>query len=394
MREVYIVSMARTPIGSFGSKLAGFQAPKLGAHAIKGALERAGIKPELVNEVFFGNVISANLGQAPAKQAALGADLPPTTPCTTINKVCSSGMKSIMIGAQSIMTGMNEVVVAGGMESMSNIPYYLDKARFGYKYGGGNLIDGLQRDGLSDAYDNNAMGVSSDLTASKLEISRQEQDRYAIQSYERSADATEKGYLAKEIVPIEIPQRKGDPELMSEDEEFRRVKFEKVGSLRAAFSKDGTATAANSSTINDGAAAVVLMSKEKAEELGLKPLAKILSFADTSQEPKWFTTTPPSAARAAIKRAGLSIADIDFFEVNEAFSLVALAFIQSLQLDESKVNVFGGAVSLGHPIGMSGARITMTLANVLEQKGGKYGCAAICNGGGGASAMVIERVGE
>ena len=392
MKEVYIVSMARTPIGSFGSKLAGFTAPKLGSHAIKGALKRAKIKGEQVNEVFFGNVVSSNVGQAPARQASLGAGIPNTTPCTTLNKVCSSGMKSIMIGAQSIMTGMNDVVVAGGMESMSNIPYYLDKARFGYKFGGGKLIDGLERDGLSDAYDHSAMGISSDLTASKLEISRQEQDSYAIQSYKRSAEATEKGYLANEIVPIEIPQRKGDPVVMEEDEEFRRVKFEKVPNLRPAFSKDGTATAANSSTINDGAAAVVLMSKEKMEELGLKPIARIAGMADTAQEPKWFTTTPPSAAKAAIKRAGLTTGDIDYFEINEAFALVAIAFIKALKLDVSKVNVFGGAVSLGHPIGVSGTRITMTLANVLNVKKGRYGCAAICNGGGGASSIVIEKV--
>ncbi len=392
MKEVFIVSMARTPFGSFGSQLARFTAPKLGSHAIKGALKRADIKGDQVNEVFFGNVISANVGQAPARQAALGAGIPDSTPCTTVNKVCSSGMKSIMIGAQSIMAGANEVVVAGGMESMSNIPYYLDKARFGYKFGGGKMIDGLERDGLSDAYENSAMGVSSDLTASKLEISRQEQDRYAIQSYKRSAEATEKGYLANEIYPIEIPQRKGEPVRMEEDEEFRRVKFEKVPNLRPAFGKDGTATAANSSTINDGAAAVVLMSGEKVKELGLKPLAKIVGMADTAQEPKWFTTTPPSAAKAAIKKAGLSLGDIDYFEANEAFSLVALAFIRALNLSEDKVNVFGGAVSLGHPIGVSGTRITMTLANVLHVKGGRYGCAAICNGGGGASSIVLEKV--
>lgn len=392
MNEVYILSYARTPFGSFGSKLSGFSAPQLGSIAIKAAIERGGIEGSQINEVFMGNVLTANLGQAPARQAALGADIPNSVPCTTINKVCSSGMKSIMIGAQSIMTGQNDIVIAGGMESMSNIPYYLDKARFGYKYGGGELIDGLVRDGLSDAYDHNAMGVSSDLTAEKLNISRQEQDRFAIQSYKRSAEATEKGYLAEEISPVEIPQRKGDPVIMNEDEEFRKVIYEKVTSLRPAFSKDGSATAANSSTINDGAAAVVLISGNKLNELGLKPLAKILSFADTAQEPKWFTTTPPSAARNAIKKAGLTISDIDFFEVNEAFSLVTLAFIQSLKLDESKVNVFGGAVSLGHPIGVSGTRITGTLANILKLKYGKYGCAAICNGGGGASSIVLEKV--
>jgi acetyl-CoA C-acetyltransferase len=392
MNEVYILSYARTPFGSFGSKLSGFSAPQLGSISIKAALERAGLESNQVNEVFFGNVISANVGQAPARQAALGANIPSSVPCTTINKVCSSGMKSIMIGAQSIMAGQNDIVIAGGMESMSNIPYYLDKARFGYKYGGGKLIDGLVRDGLSDAYDHNAMGISSDLTAEKLNISRQEQDRFAIQSYKRSAEATENGYLAEEITAVSIPQRKGDPILMTEDEEFRKVIFEKVGSLRAAFSKDGTATAANSSTINDGAAAVVLISGEKLKELGLQPLAKILSFADTAQEPKWFTTTPHSAAKAAINKAGLGTSEIDFFEINEAFSLVALAFIQSLQLDESKVNVFGGAVSLGHPIGVSGTRITGTLANILRLKNGKYGCAAICNGGGGASSIVLEKV--
>lgn len=392
MNEVYILSYARTPFGSFGGKLAGFTAPQLGSLAIKAAIERAGLQSDQINEVIFGNVMSANLGQAPARQAALGANIPNSVPCTTINKVCSSGMKSIMIGAQSIMTGQNDIVIAGGMESMSNIPYYLDKARFGYKFGGGKLIDGMQRDGLSDAYGHNAMGVSSDLTAEKLNISRQEQDRFAIQSYKRSAEATEKGYLAEEITPVSIPQRKGDPVIMNEDEEFRKVKFEKVGVLRPAFGREGTATAANSSTINDGAASVVLISGKKLEELGLKPLAKILSFADAAQEPKWFTTTPPSAARAAINKAGLSISDIDFWEVNEAFALVTLAFNQSLQLDESKVNVFGGAVSLGHPIGVSGTRITGTLANILKLKNGTYGCAAICNGGGGASSIVIQKV--
>nr|MBS0038257.1 acetyl-CoA C-acyltransferase [Saprospiraceae bacterium] len=394
MKEVYILSYARTPLGSFGGQLSNFTAPQLGSIAIEAAVKRGGIKAEDVNEVFFGNVISANIGQAPAKQAALGAGLPNTIPCTTINKVCSSGMKSIIIGAQSIMTGENDIVLAGGMESMSNIPYYLDKARFGYKFGGGKVIDGLQRDGLSDAYDHQAMGTSSDLTASKLDISRKEQDRYAIQSYQRSAEATEKKYLAEEIVPVEIPQRKGDPVVMSEDEEFKRVKLEKVPNLRGAFSKDGTATAANSSTINDGAAAVILISGEKLKQLGLKPLAKIKSFADASQEPKWFTTTPPTAARNAMSKAGLNVGDIDYFEVNEAFALVALAFMKSLQLDESKVNVFGGAVSLGHPIGVSGTRITGTLANVLKLKGGKYGLAAICNGGGGASSIILESIKE
>lgn len=392
MKEVYIVSNARTPIGSFGGQLAGFSAPQLGSVAIAGALERAGISPDMVREVLFGNVVTANVGQAPAKQAALGAKIPNSIPCTTINKVCSSGMKAIMLGAQSIMTGQGDIVVAGGMESMSNIPFYLDKARFGYKFGSGKLIDGMQRDGLSDAYDHNAMGISSDMTSSKFNISRKDQDQFAIESYKRSAEATENGYLANEIVAVEIPQRKGDPITMKEDEEFKRVKFEKVPNLRPAFSKDGTATAANSSTINDGASALVLASKEKVEELGLKPIAKIISFADASQEPKWFTTTPPLAARKALKLAGLSSGDIDFFEVNEAFASVALAFINAMNIDASKVNLFGGAVSLGHPIGMSGARITGTLANVLQQKEGKYGCAAICNGGGGASSIILQRV--
>lgn len=392
MKEVFILSYARTPLGSFGGQLSKFSAPQLGSIAIKAALERAGIKGSDVNEVFFGNVISANVGQAPAKQAALGADLPISTPCTTINKVCSSGMKSIMIGAQSIMAGDNDIVVAGGMESMSNIPYYLDKARFGYKFGGGKLIDGMQRDGLSDAYDHNAMGVSSDMTSEKHSISREEQDRFAVQSYKRSAEATEKKYLAEEITPVEIPQRKGDPILMAEDEEYKRVKLDKIPQLRGAFSKEGTATAANSSTINDGGAAVVLISGEKLKELGLTPLAKIKSFADASQEPKWFTTTPPIAARRAIEKAGLSVEDIDFFEVNEAFASVTLAFIKDMKLNESKVNVWGGAVSLGHPIGVSGTRITGTLANILKLNQGKFGCAAICNGGGGASAILLERV--
>ncbi len=392
MKEVYILSAVRTPIGSFGGVFSSLPATHLGSVAIRGALERAGLAPEQVEEVFMGNVVSANLGQAPARQAALGAGVPNTVPCTTVNKVCASGMKSIMLAAQAIQLGLADIMVAGGMESMSNIPYYLPKARWGYKYGGGELVDGLERDGLVDAYDRCAMGVCADQTAEKYKVSREEQDEYAITSYKRAAEATEKGLFKEEIVPVSVPQRKGDPLVVDEDEEFRRVKFEKIPSLRPVFTKGGTVTAANASTINDGAAALVLISKEKAEELGLKPVARLVSYADAAHEPRWFTTAPPTAAERALKRAGLSIGDIDYFEVNEAFAVVSMVFAKEMGISYDKMNVFGGAVSLGHPLGASGARIVTTLNNVLHQKGGRYGLAAICNGGGGASAMLIERL--
>lgn len=392
MKEVYIVSAVRTPIGSFGGVLSGMSATQLGSEAIKAALERAGVSPEFVEEVFMGNVCSANLGQAPARQAALGAGLGANVPCTTVNKVCASGAKSIMFGAQSIMLGQNDLVVAGGMESMSNIPYYLPNARWGYKYGNAELVDGLAKDGLTDAYNHQAMGVCADNTAKKYNISREDQDAYAIRSYQRSAATTQSGKFAAEIAPVAVPQRKGDPVLVREDEEFKNVIFDKIPSLRPAFSKDGTVTAANASTINDGASALVLVSREKMEELGLKPLARIRGFADAAQDPEWFTTAPTLATPKALKAAGISLSDVDYFEVNEAFSVVALAYNQLMGLDADKVNVFGGAVALGHPLGASGARIVTTLTNVLQQENGGIGLAAICNGGGGASAIVIERV--
>ncbi len=392
MREVYILSAVRTPIGSFGGVFSSLSATHLGSVAIRGALERAGLSAEQVEEVFMGNVVSANLGQAPARQAALGAGVPNTVPCTTVNKVCSSGMKSIMLAAQAIQLGMAEITVAGGMESMSNIPYYLPKARWGYKYGGGKVVDGLERDGLTDAYDNCAMGVCADQTAAKYEVSREEQDEFAIMSYKRSAEATQQGWFKNEIVPVSVPQRKGEPLVVDEDEEYKRVKFEKIPALRPVFSKGGTVTAANASTINDGAAALILISKEKAEELGLKPVARLVSYADAAHEPRWFTTAPPTAAERALQRANLKVEDVDYFEVNEAFAVVSMVFAKEMGISYDKMNVFGGAVSLGHPLGASGARIVTTLNNVLHQKGGRYGLAAICNGGGGASAMIIERV--
>lgn len=392
MKEVYILTAVRTPMGSFGGSLASFSATDLGTIAIKGALEKAGVSPSEVNEVFMGNVCSANLGQAPARHAAIKAGIPNTVPCTTVNKVCASGMKSIMLGAQSIMLGHNDVVVAGGMESMSNIPYYLPKARWGYKFGEAPMIDGLQKDGLTDVYNQSAMGICADNTATKYEFSREAQDAFAIQSYKRSAVSTEDGTFKNEIISVSVPQRKGDPIVISEDEEFKKVRFDKIPQLRAAFSKEGTVTAANASTINDGASALILISKEKMEELGLKPVAKILSFADAAHEPEWFTTAPPHAANKALTRAGLTAGDVDFWEVNEAFSVVTMAFNKEMNLSEDKVNVLGGAVSLGHPLGASGARIVTTLNNVLHAKEGKIGCAAICNGGGGASSIVIEKV--
>ena len=392
MKEVYIVSAVRTPMGSFGGVFAGIAAPSLGATAIKGALEKAGLSPSQVQEVFMGNVCSANLGQAPARQAAIGAGIGYEVPCTTVNKVCASGMKSIMLAAQSIMLGQADVIVAGGMENMSSIPYYLPSNRWGAKFGQGQIIDGLQKDGLTDVYGDMAMGVCADATAKKYNISREEQDRFSIQSYERAAAATSSGQFGAEIVGVSVPQRRKDPILVTEDEEFKKVKFEKIPSLRPAFSKDGTVTAANASTINDGASALVLVSKEKMEELGLKPIAKIVAFADAAREPEWFTTAPPLAANKALKMAGMTIGDIDYFEVNEAFAVVTMAFNEEMKITEDQVNVFGGAVALGHPLGNSGSRIVTTLNNVLQQKEGSVGLAAICNGGGGASSIIIERV--
>ncbi len=392
MQEVYIVAALRTPLGSFGGVLSSLSAPELGAAAITGALEAAGVSPDQVEEVYFGNVCSANLGQAPARQAALKAGIPQSVPCTTVNKVCSSGIKTVMIGAQAIMTGQQDIVVAGGMESMSNVPYYVPNARWGSKYGNSTLVDGLAKDGLTDAYDGQAMGICADATAEKYNISRETQDEYAISSYKRAAEATSEGWFKQEIIPVAVPQRKGDPVMVSEDEEYKRVKFEKIPALRPAFTKNGTVTAANASTINDGAAAIILVSKRKAEELGLKPLAKIVAFADAAQEPQWFTTAPTLAAPKALKRAGMTMSDVDYFEVNEAFSVVSLAFAQEMEIDREQMNVFGGSVSIGHPLGASGARILTTLNNVLTHKDASVGMAAICNGGGGASALIIEKV--
>lgn len=392
MKEVYIISAVRTPIGSFGGRLSTLSATELGSIAIKGALERAGVDAKEVNEVMMGNVISANLGQAPARQTAIGAGIGYEVPCTVVNKVCASGMKAVMLAAQSIMIGQNDVVVAGGMESMSNIPYYIPKARFGYKYGNGEIVDGLLKDGLWEVYNEFAMGNCGDLTAKEMGITREEQDNYAIESYKRAAAAGESGKFAVEIVPVPVPQRKGDPVIVEEDEEYHNVNFDKIPTLRPVFSKDGTVTAANASTINDGAAALLLMSKEKADALGIKPLARIRGFADAAQDPIWFTTAPALAIPKAIKNAGLEASDIDFYEINEAFSVVAIANNRKLNLDPSKVNILGGAVALGHPLGCSGARIITTLTNVLNQHAGRFGVAGICNGGGGASAIVIERI--
>lgn len=393
MKAVYLVSAVRTPIGSFGGSLSGVSATQLGATAIKDAVSRAGIEPALVEAVYMGNVVSANLGQAPARQAALGGGLSKNVTCTTINKVCASGMKAMMIAAQDIMLGQADVIVAGGMENMSQIPFYLDKARFGgYGYGNGTFIDGLAKDGLTDAYGGMAMGVCADATAQKYHFSREEQDAFAIASYQRSAAAWEAGYFSKEVVPVQVPQKKGEPAIISQDEEYKNVKFDKIPSLRAAFSKEGTVTAANASTINDGAAATILMSEQKVKELGVEPLARIVAFADAEHEPEWFTTAPTVAAPKALQKAGLTASQIDYFEINEAFAVVALAFMKEMGISHQQTNVFGGAVSLGHPLGCSGARIIVTLQNVLTQKGGKYGLAAICNGGGGASAMIIENL--
>lgn len=391
MQKVYILSAVRTPLGSFGGMFTEISATQLGAKAIIGAIEKANISAELIEEVFMGNVCSANLGQAPARQAAIYAGLSNRIPCTTINKVCSSGAKAIMLGAQTIMLGHADVVVAGGMENMSQIPYYIPNARWGYKYGNANILDGLEKDGLTDAYHHFPMGVCADRTAEKYAISREEQDAFAIQSYKRSAAATENGYFKDEIVGVEVPQRKGNPIVMTEDEEYKKVFFDKIPSLRPAFTKDGTVTPANASTINDGAAALILISERKMKALGLKPMARIVSFADAAHEPEWFTTAPTLAAPKALEAAGMTFADVDYFEVNEAFAVVPLAFNKLLGIDNEKVNVFGGAVSLGHPLGASGARIVTTLNNILQQKNATIGLAAICNGGGGASAIIIER---
>ena len=389
-KEVVIVSAVRTPIGSFLGALSTVPAPKLGAAAIKGALDKINLKPELVQEVLMGNVVQAGTGQAPARQAAIYAGLPNTVPCTTVNKVCASGMKAVMQAAQSIALGDADIIVAGGMENMSLIPHYFH-ARSATKFGPATLEDGMQRDGLVDAYDQNAMGVCADACATEYKFSREEQDAFAVQSYKRSAAAWDAGKFDNEVIPVEVPQRKGDAIIVNNDEEYRNVILDKIPSLRPAFTKDGTVTAANASTINDGAAALVLMSKEKAESLGLKIVATIKGFADAAHEPEWFTTAPAKALPKALDKAGISIKDVDYFEFNEAFSVVGLANMKLLGLDDSKVNVNGGAVSLGHPLGCSGARIIVTLLNVLEQNNGKIGAAAICNGGGGASAIVIER---
>jgi acetyl-CoA C-acetyltransferase len=392
MKEVYIVSAVRTPIGSFGGSLSSLSAVKLGSIAVKGALEKIKLDPKQVQEVFFGNVISSGLAQAPATQVAVGAGLGYNIPCTLVNKVCASGMKAMMLGAQSIMLGQNDVVVTGGMESMSNIPYYLMKARIGYKFGNGELIDGLTFDGLTDVYNHCAMGVCADNTAKEMNISRQDQDAYAINSYKRSSAAWAAGKFKDEIVSVELTGKKGDVTLFAEDEEYKNVNFDKMPGLKPVFTKEGTVTAANASTLNDGGAAVILMSKEKAAELGLKPIAKILGFADAAQDPMWFTTTPSIAIPKAMKMAGVSPKDVGYYEINEAFSAVAIANNVNLGLDPEKVNVNGGAVSLGHPLGASGARITITLANVLKQNKASIGVAGICNGGGGASAIVIENL--
>ncbi|MCP9200341.1 acetyl-CoA C-acyltransferase [Gramella sp. GC03-9] len=389
-KEVVIVSAARTPIGSFLGSLSSIPATKLGSIAIKGALEKINLKPEMVQEVLMGNVVQAGVGQAPARQASLGAGIPDTVPCTTVNKVCASGMKAVMQGAQSIMLGDTDIVVAGGMENMSLIPHYIHM-RNGKKFGPVSMEDGMQKDGLVDAYDHNAMGVCADLCAKEHNFSREDQDKFAIQSYKRSAKAWKEGRFDNEVVPVEVPQRKGDPVIVKEDEEFKNVRMDKISSLRPAFSKEGTVTAANASTINDGAGAVVLMSREKADELGIKPLASIKSYADAATEPKWFTTAPSKALPKAIDKAGIKLGDVDFFEFNEAFSVVGLANMKILGLNDKNTNVNGGAVSLGHPLGCSGVRILITLLNVLEQNNAKIGAAAICNGGGGASAMILER---
>ena len=390
MKEVVIVSAVRTPIGSFMGSLSSIDAPKLGAIAIKGALEKINLNPSLVDEVLMGQVVQAGAGQAPARQAAIFAGIPNTVPCTTVNKVCSSGMKSIMQAAQSIALGDAEIIVAGGMENMSKIPHYYH-ARIAKKFGPAQMEDGMQKDGLVDAYNKEAMGVCADACATEYDFSRKDQDTFAIQSYKRSAEAWSRGKFDNEVVPVEVPQQRGEPIVVTTDEEFTNVKLEKITALRPAFTKDGTVTAANASTINDGAAALVLISKDKAKELGLQPLATIKSYADAAREPEWFTVAPAKALPKALDKANINIDDVDYFEFNEAFSVVGLANMKILGLNDAKVNVNGGAVSLGHPLGCSGARIVVTLLNVLEQNNGKIGAAAICNGGGGASALILER---
>ncbi|GAB3273951.1 acetyl-CoA C-acyltransferase [Larkinella harenae] len=391
MNEVVIISAVRTPIGSFGGVFSTLSATELGSLAIRAAYEKAGIAPEQVDEVIMGNVVSANLGQAPARQAALKAGLPTSVRCTTVNKVCASGTKAIMMAAQTIQLGQANVIIAGGMESMSNAPYYVPKARFGYKYGDAQLIDGLAKDGLVDPFDQCAMGVFADQTAKKYNISRETQDAFAIQSYQRAAEATENGKFGAEIISVDVPSNKG-VKTVSEDEEYKNVFFDKIPKLKPAFSPDGTVTAANASTINDGASALVVMSLKKAEELGLKPLARILGYADAEQEPAAFTTAPTLAIPAALKRAGIKPVDVDFYEINEAFSVVALACSQLLEIPAEKLNVYGGSVSLGHPLGASGARIVTTLTHVLRQQNGRIGAVGICHGGGGASALVVEKM--
>ena len=392
MKDVVVVSAVRTPMGSFGGVLSSVSAPKLGAAAIKGALSKINLNPSLVQEVIMGNVLQANTGQAPARQAAIDAGLTTDVPCTTINKVCASGMKAIMMAAQSIKAGVNDIVIAGGMENMSLVPYYMDKARNGYRLGDGVLIDGLVKDGLTDVYNKVHMGVCAEKCADEMNFSREEQDGFALASYDRSAAAWSSGKFSDEVVPVEVPQRRGDALIVYEDEEYKNINKEKFLKLRTVFKKDGTVTAGNASTINDGASALILMSSDKAIDLGITPLAKINSFADAAHEPEWFTTAPAKAVPIAVAKAGLAMNDVDYWELNEAFSVVGLANIKKLGLDAEKVNVNGGAVSLGHPLGNSGSRIVVTLINVLKQNNGKYGAAGICNGGGGASAIVIENI--
>lgn len=392
MKKAYIVSAVRTPLGSFGGGLSSFTAVELGSKAMKGALQASNVQAQAIEEVYFGNVCQANLGQAPARQAAIGANIPNTVPSTTVNKVCSSGMKSVMLGAQSIMLGHNDLVMTGGMESMSNIPYYIPRARWGYKYGGGELVDGLEKDGLRDAYNQGAMGVFADNTAAKYNVSREEQDEFSIMSYQRAAKATEEGSFSNEIIGVEVPQRKGDPIIIDQDEEYKKVKFDKIPLLRPAFTKDGTVTAANASTINDGASAIIVASEEAIKKYGLTPIAEIISFADAAHEPEWFTTAPILAAPKAISRAGLTGEDIDLYEVNEAFAVVPIVFNKEMGINIDKVNIHGGGVSLGHPLGASGARIITTLIHALDKEGKELGCATLCNGGGGASAIVVKKI--
>ncbi|MCC7297592.1 MAG: acetyl-CoA C-acyltransferase [Bacteroidia bacterium] len=392
MQDVYIIAAVRTPMGSFNGALSTVGATSLGATAIKGAIEKAGIDSSLVEEVFMGSVLQAGLGQAPARQAAKFAGIPDHVPCTTVNKVCASGMKSVALGAQSIMLGHNDVVIAGGMENMSQVPHYLMGSRTGFKFGPINMIDGIQNDGLLDVYSNSLMGACAELCATEYGITREDQDAFAIESYKRAAAAWEAGKFNDEIVPVSIPQKKGDPIVFAKDEEYTNVRFDKIPELKPVFKKDGTVTAANASTMNDGAAALLLMSKSKMESLGLTPIAKISGFGDAEQAPEWFTTSPSKALPIAAKRAGISLADVDYFELNEAFAVVGLANNKILNLNADKVNVNGGAVALGHPLGASGARILVTLIHVLKQNNAKYGAAGICNGGGGASAMILENL--